>query len=35
VVVVEDTFESSKRVRPLGSESNQEQKVDFNKEFGE
>jgi len=33
--MVESGFESSKRVRPLGSESDQKQKVDSNKEFGE
>jgi hypothetical protein len=35
MVVVENSFDSSKRARPLGSESYQEQKVDSNKEFGE
>jgi hypothetical protein len=33
--MVESGFESSKRVRPLDSESDQKQKVDSNKEFGE
>jgi hypothetical protein len=33
--MVESGFESSKRVRPLGSKSDQKQKVDSNKKFGE
>ncbi len=33
--MVKSGFESSKRARPLGSKSNQKQKVDSNKEFGE
>jgi hypothetical protein len=35
MVVVENSFESSKGVMPFGLEFNQEQNVDFNKEFGE
>jgi hypothetical protein len=33
--VVESSSESNKEARPLGSKSNQEQKMDFDKEFGE
>jgi len=35
MVVVENSYESSKRAKPLGLEFDQEQKVDSNKEFGE